>query len=110
MCIIQNLSAIKVKYVLFFFLFYDLLAHLFNLWERIYRKLIFFLENEILCSSTNEYVMSLYDLQEDELVCLSFSSFSSTFPILQEDYFQIHCVAFSLHGLLHTEINLPHFC
>lgn len=70
----------------------------------------FFLENEIICSSTNEYVIFLYDLQEDELVCLSFSRLSSTFLILQEDYFQIHCVAFSLSGLLHTEINLPHSC
>lgn len=64
-CIIQNLSAIKVKYVLFFF--YNLLAHLFNLWEKNYRKLFFFLlKHEILCSSTNEYVT----LQEDELLSL----------------------------------------
>lgn len=55
-------------------------------------------------------VTFLYYLQEDELVCLSFSSLSSTFLILQEDYFQIHCVVFSLCGLLHTEINLPHSC
>lgn len=39
MCIIQNLSAIKVKYVIFFFS--NLLAHLFNLWEKKYRKLFF---------------------------------------------------------------------
>lgn len=70
-CIIQNLSAIKVKYVLFFF--YNLLAHLFNLWEKNYRKLFFF-SWSMKYSVQVQMNMSLCKRMN---YCLSFSSFSS---------------------------------
>lgn len=98
-CIIQNLSAIKVKYVLFFF--YNLLAHLFNLWEKNYRKLFFspeawntLFKYKWICHSARGWI--------------TVSPSPAFLPILQEDCFHIHCVAFSLCGLLHTEINLPY--